>query len=54
MYESYADMGFLDEWITMRIEVKDKAAKLFLNNSKHPILIVKDLKLGENTEGVKN
>jgi hypothetical protein len=46
-YESYADMG-LNEWITMRIEVKDQEAKLFLNNGKYPVLIVKDLKLGEN------
>ncbi|MBP6181034.1 family 16 glycoside hydrolase [Flavobacterium sp.] len=49
-YESYADMG-LNEWITMRIEVKGKEAQLFLNNSKYPVLIVNDLKLGENTEG---
>jgi hypothetical protein len=50
LYETYADMG-LNEWITMRIEVKDKEAKLFLNNSKHPVLIVKEMKLGEHTEG---
>lgn len=49
-YESYADMG-LDEWITMRIEVKGVEAKLFLNNSKYPVLVVNDLKLGENAEG---
>jgi hypothetical protein len=49
-YESYADMG-LNEWITMRVEVKDQEAKLFLNNGKNPVLIVKDLKLGGNTEG---
>lgn len=49
-YESYADMG-LDEWITMRIEVKGIKAKLFLNNSKYPVLIVNDLKLGENAAG---
>jgi hypothetical protein len=49
-YETYADMG-LNEWITMRIEVKGKEARLFLNNSKYPVLLVKDLKLGENTEG---
>jgi hypothetical protein len=49
-FESYADMG-LNEWITMRIEVKGKEAKLFLNNSKHPALVVNDLKLGENMEG---
>jgi hypothetical protein len=49
-YESYADMG-LNEWITMRIEVKGVSAKLFLNNSKYPVLVVNDLKLGDNTEG---
>lgn len=50
LYESYADMG-LNEWINMKIEVKGKEAKLFLNNEKYPVLIVKDLKLGENTTG---
>ena len=50
VYESYADMG-LDEWITMRIEVKGKRAKLFLNENKQPSLIVNDLKLGENLQG---
>jgi hypothetical protein len=50
VYESYADMG-LNEWITMRIEVKGKQAKLFLNNNKQPSLIVNDLKLGENVSG---
>jgi hypothetical protein len=50
MYESYADMG-LNEWITMRIEVKGKTAKLFLNNNKYPVFLVNDLKLGENAEG---
>ncbi len=50
MYESYADMG-LNEWIQMKIIVKDKQAKLFLNNSKQPCLIVNDLKHGENLSG---
>jgi len=50
VYETYADMG-LNEWITMRIEVKGKQAKLFLNNQKQPALIVNDLKLGENASG---
>ena len=49
-YDSYSDMG-LNEWIMMRIEVDGKEAKLFLNDSKYPVLIVTDLKLGENTEG---
>ena len=50
VYESYADMG-LDEWITMRIQVKGKQAKLYLNENKQPSLIVNDLKLGENVSG---
>ncbi|MCU0390952.1 MAG: DUF1080 domain-containing protein [Thermoflexibacter sp.] len=50
MYESYADMS-LGEWITMKIVVKGKQAKLFLNDNKQPSLIVNDLKLGENMSG---
>ena len=50
VYESYADMD-LNEWITMRIEVKGKQAKLFLNDNKQPSLIVNDLKLGDNVSG---
>ena len=49
-YESYADMG-LDEWITMKIQVKEKQAKLYLNGNKQPSLIVNDLKLGDNVSG---
>ncbi|TAE51949.1 MAG: hypothetical protein EAZ89_09325 [Bacteroidetes bacterium] len=49
-YESYADMG-LDEWITMRIEIQGSEARLFLNDSKYPALIVNDLKLGDNPAG---
>ena len=44
-YESYADME-LNQWITMRIEIKGKEAKLFLNNNKQPSLVVSDLKFG--------
>lgn len=50
MYESYADMG-LNEWIQMKIVVKDKQAKLFLNGSKQPCLIVNDLKHGDSLRG---
>jgi hypothetical protein len=49
-YESYADMG-LDEWIQLKIVVKDKQAKLYLNNNKQPSLIVNDLKHGESASG---
>ncbi|WP_421938769.1 hypothetical protein [Pedobacter sp.] len=36
-YETYADMQ-LDKWITIRIEIKDKVAKLFLDNKEQPCL----------------
>ncbi len=49
-YESYADMG-LDEWITMKIEVQDQTAKMYLNGQEHPVLFVSDLKHGANTSG---
>lgn len=49
-YESYADMG-LDEWITLKIEVRGSQAKLFLNKNKYPSLIVNDLKQGPDTTG---
>jgi Domain of Unknown Function (DUF1080) len=50
LYESYADMG-LNEWIKIKIIVKGKQAKLFLNDNKQPSLVVNDLKLGEDTSG---
>jgi len=49
-YESYADMD-LNEWITLRIEIKDTLARLFINDNKQPSLIVNDLKLGGNVSG---
>lgn len=49
-YESYADMG-LNEWITLRIEVKGAGAKLFINNNPQPALVVNDLKHGTNLRG---
>ena len=49
-YESYADMG-LNEWIKIKIEVKGKQAKLFLNDNKQPTLIVNDLKHADNGSG---
>jgi len=49
-YESYADMG-LNEWITMKIEVKGEKAKLYLNGQEHPVLIVNDLKHGAGASG---
>jgi len=49
-YESYSDME-MNKWITMRIEVKDTQAKLFLDNNKQPSLIVNDLKHGADLSG---
>ncbi len=49
-YESYADMG-LNEWIKMKVVVKGAQAKLYLNDSKEPVLIVNDLKLGADQSG---
>ncbi|MCD2424328.1 DUF1080 domain-containing protein [Niabella pedocola] len=49
-YESYADMA-LNQWITMRIEVTGEQARLFLNGSKQPTLVVNDPKLGPGATG---
>ena len=49
-YESYSDME-MNKWITLRIEVKDKQAKLFLDNNQQPSLIVNDLKHGADLSG---
>jgi len=49
-YESYADME-MNKWITLRIEVKDAQARLFINKNEQPSLIVNDLKLGANVSG---
>ena len=42
-FETYADLG-LNEWITIRIEVNGKEAKLYLNNQKSPSFIVSEMK----------
>jgi Domain of Unknown Function (DUF1080) len=41
-YETYADMG-LNEWITLRIEVKGNKAVLYINNQKSPNFIVTEM-----------
>jgi hypothetical protein len=48
-YETYADLG-LDEWITLRVEVEDFVARLYINNQANPSFIVNRLK-GENKAG---
>ncbi|SFE52494.1 hypothetical protein [Trichococcus pasteurii] len=49
-YESYADMD-LDEWIDLKVKVDGEHAELYVNNSKHPVLVVNDLKHGPDKEG---
>ena len=49
-YESYADMG-LNEWISLKIEVRGEKAKLYLHQGEHPVLVVNDLKHGANATG---
>lgn len=49
-YESYADMA-LNEWIALRIVVRDDQAQLFVNGSAQPVLIVNDLKHGADASG---
>jgi hypothetical protein len=40
----------LDEWITMRIEFRDKSARLYLNDQEQPTFLVKEM-LGASTRG---
>jgi len=49
-YESYADMA-LNEWIKIKITVKDTKAQLFINDAAQPCLIVNDLKHGADAAG---
>ena len=51
MYESYVDIG-LDEWITLKIEVNNNTAMLYVNNALQPALIVNDLKLGTTSGAI--
>ena len=50
-YESYVDVA-PDKWTKIRIEVSGKTARLFVNQSEQPSLIVNDLKLGERKGAV--
>ena len=49
-YEAYSDME-MNKWITLRIEVKGSKARLFLNGSTQPALVVSDLKHGAGIAG---
>jgi hypothetical protein len=49
VYKAPASIG-LNEWITLRIEVRGEKATLFLNDSKAATLTVNKMK-GQNTHG---
>ena len=49
VYESHADLAF-ETWTSVRIEVAGRAAKLFVNGSARPSLVVDGLK-GEDLHG---
>ncbi len=42
-YETYADIG-LNEWISLKIEVRDRKALLYINGQLHPSFIVGEMK----------
>jgi hypothetical protein len=50
IYEAYADLQ-LDEWIKVKIEVQGRQAKLYVNGSENPSLVVDGLK-GDDLQGV--
>ncbi len=51
VYESYADL-VPGEWTKVKIVVKDRQAKLFVNGAAQPCLIVNDLKRGISTGSI--
>lgn len=50
-YETYADIG-LNEWISIRIEIKDKKAVLYVNDQKSPAFIVNEMKGNTKSGGI--
>ena len=50
-YESYADL-VPGEWTKVRIEVRGDKARLYVQGSQQPVLLVNDLKLGESQGGI--
>lgn len=49
-YETYVDIP-MEEWIDLRLEVAGSTARLFINRSAQPVLVVTDLKLGQAQRG---
>ncbi|MGA2537228.1 MAG: hypothetical protein ABSF53_14520 [Terracidiphilus sp.] len=50
-YESYVDL-VPGEWTKLKMEVKGKTARLYINGAEQPTLIVNDLKQPESNGGV--
>jgi hypothetical protein len=50
-YESYVDL-VPGEWTKIKIEVSGVKARLFVNDSTQPVLIVNDLKHGDSEGAV--
>lgn len=49
-YESYVDIG-MEEWIDLKLVIQDDHAYVYVNQSKEPVLIVQDLKMGKEAKG---
>jgi hypothetical protein len=50
-YESYVDL-LPEEWTKIKIEVSEVKARLFVNDSTQPVLVVNDLKHGDSKGAV--
>jgi hypothetical protein len=50
-YESYVDV-VPGEWTKIKVEVSGAKARLYVNDSAQPVLIVNDLKLGDSKGSV--
>jgi hypothetical protein len=50
-YESYVDL-VRDEWTKITIEVSGVKARLYVNDSPQPVLVVNDLKHGDGEGAV--
>jgi hypothetical protein len=48
-FETYANIG-LNEWITIRVDIQGKVARLYLNNQESAAFIVNEMK-GTTTKG---
>lgn len=50
-YESGAEI-YVDEWFHVKLEIKEKEVKVYVNEGKEPVLVVNDMKLDKNTGSV--